>query len=98
MQCIKTTLKHIEFISTLFSLYKHILPVLGPGPFPGIIDMFGTYGGIIESRAALLASRGFAALALPYFRYQDLPTRVTDVELEYFMARYLVNVLCDAYA
>ena len=82
----------------MFSLYKHILLFLGPGPFPGIIDLFGTYGGIMESRAALLASRGFAALALPFFRYQDLPIRIPDVELEYFMARYLVNAFRDAYS
>ncbi|XP_072024027.1 peroxisomal succinyl-coenzyme A thioesterase-like [Amphiura filiformis] len=59
----------------------------GPGPFKGVIDMFGGSGGLIEFRAALLASRGFAAYALPYFGYEDLPDMVTDMEpheLEYF--------------
>ena len=45
--------------------------------------MFGTAGGIVEFRAALLASRGFAAFALPYFAYDDLPTTF-EFNLEYF--------------
>ncbi|XP_014674561.1 PREDICTED: acyl-coenzyme A amino acid N-acyltransferase 1-like [Priapulus caudatus] len=45
----------------------------GAGPFPGVIDMFGTMGNIITFRSALLASRGFATLALPYLHYKDLP-------------------------
>lgn len=57
----------------------------GGGPFPGVIDMFGTVGACVEFRAALLASRGFAAMALPYFLYDDLPQDMEDVELEYFM-------------
>ncbi|KAL3873190.1 hypothetical protein ACJMK2_036336 [Sinanodonta woodiana] len=57
----------------------------GPGPFAGIIDMFGTVGGLTEYRSAMLASRGFAALALPYFRYDDLPHNLEDIELEYFL-------------
>ncbi|XP_072044067.1 peroxisomal succinyl-coenzyme A thioesterase-like isoform X2 [Amphiura filiformis] len=56
----------------------------GPGPFKGVIDMFGGAGGLLAYRAALLASRGFAAYALPYFRYEDLPSSVGQVELEYF--------------
>ena len=56
---------------------------VGPGPFPGVIDMFGTAGGLTEFRAALLASRGFAALALAYFAYEDLPAKF-EFNLEYF--------------
>ncbi|XP_014665913.1 PREDICTED: acyl-coenzyme A amino acid N-acyltransferase 1-like [Priapulus caudatus] len=55
----------------------------GPGPFPGIIDMFGSVGGIVTFRSALLASRGFAALALPYMGYKGLPTDFA-IPLEYF--------------
>ncbi|XP_052791438.1 acyl-coenzyme A amino acid N-acyltransferase 1-like [Mya arenaria] len=65
----------------------------GRGPFPGVIDMFGTMGACIEFRAALLASHGFAALALPYFRYRDLPKKMADVEFEYFMEA--VDWLCN---
>ncbi|XP_064872558.1 acyl-coenzyme A thioesterase 1-like [Oncorhynchus nerka] len=38
----------------------------GPGPFPGVLDMWGGSGGLVEYRAALLASHGFAAMALLY--------------------------------
>lgn len=46
--------------------------------------MFGTAGGLIEFKASLLASHGFAALALAYFAYDDLPKVITEVELGYF--------------
>ncbi|GAB5573009.1 acyl-coenzyme A thioesterase 6-like [Prionailurus iriomotensis] len=55
----------------------------GDGPFPGLIDMFGD-GGLNESRASLLACRGFATLALPYFGYEDLPPIMKDLNLDYF--------------
>lgn len=56
----------------------------GEGPFPGIVDLFGGIGGLIEFRASLLAARGFAVLALAYFAYEDLPTQLQEVDLEYF--------------
>ncbi|XP_066112727.1 bile acid-CoA:amino acid N-acyltransferase [Saccopteryx bilineata] len=56
----------------------------GEGPFPGILDLFGNVGGLIEYRASLLASHGFAVLALAYFAYEDLPDRLQEVDLEYF--------------
>ncbi|KAM8960221.1 bile acid-CoA:amino acid N-acyltransferase-like [Pelodytes ibericus] len=56
----------------------------GKGPFPGVIDMFGGVGGLLEFRSSLLASRGFASLALAYFAYDDLPLYLTTVDLEYF--------------
>ncbi|XP_006026092.1 acyl-coenzyme A amino acid N-acyltransferase 2-like [Alligator sinensis] len=56
----------------------------GPGPFPGVIDMFGGAGGLIEFRASLLASRGFAVLAVAFFAYDDLPLVLKEVDLEYF--------------
>ncbi|XP_072122176.1 acyl-coenzyme A amino acid N-acyltransferase 1-like [Mobula birostris] len=63
----------------------------GDGPFPGVIDLFGDEGGLTEFRACLLASRGFAALALPYFGFEDLPMTLVDFHLEYFeeAAEYL---------
>lgn len=57
---------------------------LGAGPFPGIIDLFGTGGGLCEYRASLLAGHGFAVLALAYFRFEDLPENLEDMHLEYF--------------
>lgn len=57
---------------------------LDTGPFPGIIDLFGSGGGLCEYRASLLARRGFAVLALAYFRFEDLPEYLNDVSLDYF--------------
>jgi hypothetical protein len=63
----------------------------GEGPFPGVIDMFGTGGGLYDVRAALLASRGFAGFSLAFFGYDDLPTAV-ELNVEYF------TVACDVIA
>ncbi|XP_046562020.1 bile acid-CoA:amino acid N-acyltransferase-like, partial [Haliotis rubra] len=57
----------------------------GEGPFPGIIDMFGSTGGLKESRAALLASRGFTSYALPFFGYDDLPPSLADFDFDYVL-------------
>nr|XP_045010928.1 acyl-coenzyme A thioesterase 6 [Jaculus jaculus] len=56
----------------------------GEGCFPGIIDLFGSGGGLCEYRASLLAGHGFAVLALAYFRFEDLPEYLSDLHLEYF--------------
>ncbi|XP_073440879.1 acyl-coenzyme A amino acid N-acyltransferase 1-like [Dendrobates tinctorius] len=65
----------------------------GEGPFPGVIDMFGGVGGLLEFRSSLLASRGFASLALAYFAYDDLPSFLGEVDLKYFeeAAQFLCN-------
>ncbi|XP_020665840.3 acyl-coenzyme A thioesterase 1 [Pogona vitticeps] len=65
----------------------------GNGPFPGVIDMFGDEGGLIEFRSSLLATHGFAALSLPYFNFEDLPKVMEDFHLEYFeeAARFLLR-------
>ncbi|XP_074645253.1 bile acid-CoA:amino acid N-acyltransferase-like [Tubulanus polymorphus] len=55
----------------------------GEGPFPGILDFFGSSGGLMEHRSALLASRGFTVLSLAFFNYKDLPSW-GDIDLEYF--------------
>ncbi|XP_048251941.1 acyl-coenzyme A amino acid N-acyltransferase 1-like [Haliotis rufescens] len=57
----------------------------GEGPFPGLIDMSGSIGGLVEYRAALLASRGFACFALSYFRYDDLPSSMADIDFDYIL-------------
>ncbi|XP_066464384.1 acyl-coenzyme A thioesterase 1-like [Eleutherodactylus coqui] len=56
----------------------------GVDSFPGVIDMFGDEGGLVEYRSSLLASRGIASLALPYFAFEDLPPAMTEFHLEYF--------------
>ncbi|XP_054057206.1 acyl-coenzyme A thioesterase 1-like [Rissa tridactyla] len=56
----------------------------GNGPFPGIIDLYGTGGGLPEYRACLLANHGFAVLALAFYGYEDLPKEMKEFHLEYF--------------
>ena len=50
-----------------------------------MIDLFGTHGGLLEHRAAILASHGFVVFALAFFAYKDLPETHKDLELEYFI-------------
>jgi dienelactone hydrolase len=56
------------------------------GPHPGIIVLGGASGGIISASydAKMLASHGYAALALAYFAYEDLPPWLINIPLEYF--------------
>jgi len=56
----------------------------GPGPHPAVITVSGSGGGIAREEAALLASRGFACLALAYFNYPGRPPELVDQPLEYF--------------
>jgi dienelactone hydrolase len=58
----------------------------GPGPFPSVLLFSGSGGGLasVQCQAALLASRGFATLALAYFHYADLPSELVEIPLEYF--------------
>ncbi|XP_006884760.1 PREDICTED: acyl-coenzyme A thioesterase 1 [Elephantulus edwardii] len=55
-----------------------------PGPFPGIVDISGAGGGLPEYRASLLAGKGFAVMALAYYKYDDLPKNIETLHLEYF--------------
>jgi len=54
------------------------------GPFPGVIILGGSNGGLYEWLAQAFASNGFAALTLAYFQYQDLPAELVEIPLEYF--------------
>jgi hypothetical protein len=56
----------------------------GPGPHPAVMTVSGSGGGIARAEAALLASRGFACLALAYFNYPGRPPELIDQPLEYF--------------
>lgn len=55
----------------------------GEGPFPTIIVMNGSGGGINEVRAAQYASRGIQAFALAYFRAPGLSHYISRTPLEY---------------
>jgi dienelactone hydrolase len=65
------------------------------GPHAAILVLTGSVGGVPSLFAALLASHGFAALALPYMVWEDsngavppglddLPRTFTEIPLEYF--------------
>uniref|UniRef100_A0A3P9HA96 Acyl-CoA thioesterase 15 n=1 Tax=Oryzias latipes TaxID=8090 RepID=A0A3P9HA96_ORYLA len=54
----------------------------GPGPFPAMLDLWGGGGGLQEYRAALLACRGFASLALEYLKAND--TKPKGLDMKYF--------------
>lgn len=72
---------------------SHLLS--GPGPFPGVIDMFGSGGGLFDHRAALLASRRFCVFALPFFAYEDLPNSLPDVSLDYLIVGQITSYMSD---
>ena len=58
----------------------------GPGPHPAVMILNGSGGGINEPRAALYASRGYAAFALAYFKAPGLSAYISNTPLEYFQA------------
>lgn len=70
-----------DFVGTLF-----VPP--GPGPHPAVIILNGSDGGMRECSASLLASRGYAGLALAYFSgfssIEDCPKDLIEIPLEYF--------------
>ncbi|KAM5192301.1 acyl-coenzyme A amino acid N-acyltransferase 1-like [Mantella aurantiaca] len=65
----------------------------GEGPFPGVIEIYGGMGGLTEYKSSLLASRGFASLALAYFAYEDLPMKLENMDLKYF--EEAAQLLCN---
>src|SRR5579871_5456796 len=56
----------------------------GAGPFPTVIVLSGSGGGVNEWRAALYAAHGYASFALAYFNYDTLPKNLLEIPLEYF--------------
>jgi len=54
------------------------------GPHPAMIVLSGSSGGMDLPKAALLASQGYAALALGYFNLEGLPPTLDAIPLEYF--------------
>jgi dienelactone hydrolase len=58
---------------------------VGKEPFPGLIILGGSEGGLsTEEEAALFASHGYATLALAYFDMEELPKLLQEIPLEYF--------------
>lgn len=54
----------------------------GPGPFPGMLVLTGSGGGVHTTLAGALASRGYAAFAQAYFRADGLPDRLVRVPID----------------
>nr|XP_033941549.1 peroxisomal succinyl-coenzyme A thioesterase-like [Pseudochaenichthys georgianus] len=62
----------------------------GPGPFPGLLDLWGWGGKLVEYRAALLASHGIASMALDYLTPQITKETGRMVDNDYFETAYRV--------
>ena len=56
----------------------------GEGPYPAVITLGGSGGNMDVEKAVVLASRGYAALALDYFGGPGLPEQLSELPLEYF--------------
>ncbi|HEY6570489.1 MAG TPA: acyl-CoA thioesterase/bile acid-CoA:amino acid N-acyltransferase family protein [Candidatus Limnocylindrales bacterium] len=62
----------------------------GAGPFPAVIVLSGSSGGLTVRRPKVFASQGYAVLSLPYFNYTSpvdgtaLPSTAVELPLEYF--------------
>lgn len=54
-----------------------------PRPAPGVIVLGGSGGGLPRDLAAVLASRGYATLAVAYFGVGDLPSELVEIPLEH---------------
>ena len=65
-------------------LYGTLFLPAGDGPHPCITLLAGSGGGLNETGAALFAARGYAAFALAYFNFEDLPESLVDIAIEYF--------------
>ncbi|MFD1851312.1 acyl-CoA thioester hydrolase/BAAT C-terminal domain-containing protein [Oceanobacillus bengalensis] len=52
--------------------------------YPAVIILGGSDGAVHEQAAAMLASKGYVALALAYFGREGLPEGLINIPLEYF--------------
>ena len=55
-----------------------------PGPHPGVIALHGSQAFVLHELSRLLATHGYATLALKYFDAPGLPRYLEDIPLEYF--------------
>lgn len=61
----------------------------GLGPFPGLLDLWGGGGKLVEYRAALLASHGIASLALDYLTPKITRETGKMVDLQYIEVKQM---------
>lgn len=64
----------------------------GPGPFPGVLDMWGGGGGLVEYRSCLLASQGFVSMALEYLSHDK--NRTSDIDFKTYFEVILILCVC----
>ncbi|XP_053364385.1 acyl-coenzyme A thioesterase 1-like, partial [Clarias gariepinus] len=62
----------------------------GPGPFPAVLDLWGGGGGLVEYRAALLASHGFVGFALEYIENLEFSKETEGTSILYFEVAYQI--------
>ncbi|RCN47231.1 BAAT/acyl-CoA thioester hydrolase protein, partial [Ancylostoma caninum] len=79
----RTEIEEDGFCGTLFK-------PPGDGPFPAVIDISGTGGGLHEHKGSMLASEGFVVLCVAFFQYKDLVDDLADVEVEYFEVEFFL--------
>jgi len=60
----------------------HLYLPSGSGRLPLVIVLGGSEGGYDDLRASMLASRGFATMAVAYFRVPDTPAELFEVPVE----------------
>jgi len=67
-------------------VYSNLYAEKGKKSLPTIIVVSGSGGGIEYSDqfGMPLAQDGYAVLALPYWKYKDLPEKLSEIPLEYF--------------
>jgi dienelactone hydrolase len=56
----------------------------GEGPFPALVILGSSYSDLRTPLAGMLASHGYATLALAYFGVDPLPAELVEIPLEYF--------------
>ncbi|ACV13056.1 BAAT/Acyl-CoA thioester hydrolase [Halorhabdus utahensis DSM 12940] len=56
----------------------------GDGPFPGVVTLHGSGANRTDRESQLLATQGYASLALQYFGTAGVPAQLIDVPLSYF--------------
>uniref|UniRef100_A0A1A8L3N3 Acyl-CoA thioesterase 19 n=1 Tax=Nothobranchius pienaari TaxID=704102 RepID=A0A1A8L3N3_9TELE len=75
---------------TEYGLTATLFLPAGPGPFPGLLDLWGGGGQLVEYRAALLASHGIASMALDYLTCKFSMETKKTVSDQYFEMAYRV--------
>ena len=76
---------HRESVRATGFYGEYFSPASAPERRPALLVFGGSEGGLSTTLlAALLAARGYPALALAYFNAPGLPAQLSDIPLEYF--------------